>query len=268
MKTKLLSSIIATSLILFTQTAFAQTELDLISNGSFETGDLTGWEASTVNGVDEGLGTCSINWIVLEDSTEVCGNVPNISPLDGEFAAYTSFDSAIANTEWILDQTVSIPADASSATVIFTFEAGFDFSLGELPTRSRAFRVQLFETDGTFIGEIFSLEFPATPSLFFAQHIDETNDVFSMIDGFQGTDIIIRFSAFVPEVLTGPSKSLVDNVSFLVDTNLSVEDNELNNDISIFPNPANDFFELNYSGNQQLTDVKVYDLNNRLVKSI
>ena len=266
MKTKILSAACAFSLILFTQTAFSQTEL--ISNGSFETGDLTDWAVSAVNGVDGGPNSCSENWIVLENSTTICSTVNNVFPSDGAFAAFTSFDSDVPNTEWILEQTVSIPNDITTASVIFTFDARINLGLGTPPTMSRAFRVELLQTDGTLIGEVWSLVYPAAPVDFLSTHIDETTDVMSMIDGFQGTDIVLKFSAFVPEVLTGPGKALVDNVSFLVDTDLGVNDNAFNNDISVYPNPANTFFEIKNNGNQELTFAKIFDLNGRLIRTI
>ena len=268
MKTKIFSVLFVLYCITLTQTVFAQT--DLISNGSFETGDSTDWTISTINGVDGGPNSCARNWIVLENSTTICDPiVSDIFPSDGTNAAFSSFDSTIAETTWILEQTVSIPdEDIESATVIFTFEARLRLDLGDSPTESRAFRVELLETDGTLIGEVWSLVYPAVPATFVSTHIDETVDVLDMIDGLEGTDVVLRFSAFVPEVLTGPAKALVDNVSFTVTETLSVDNNELSDNLSIYPNPASDFFELNYTGNQRLTNANIYDINGRLIKNI
>jgi hypothetical protein len=48
---------------------------------------------------------------------------------------------------------------------------------------------------------------------------------------------------------------------------LSVDNNQHNNKINLYPNPVNNSFEIN-SGNQNIKNVKVYSINGRLLKSL
>ncbi|MFT4970585.1 MAG: hypothetical protein ACI9O4_002344 [Chitinophagales bacterium] len=47
--------------------SLVQGQVDIIANGSFETGDTTNWEVSAVTATDQGPGSFIENWIVLMD---------------------------------------------------------------------------------------------------------------------------------------------------------------------------------------------------------
>lgn len=245
-------------------TLYSQTEL--LSNGSFETGDLTDWNLDAVNGVDGGPQSCSENWRVQGDSVDICCCVTDVFPTDGSFAAFTSFDTDIADTQWIVEQTVTIPLDITAAAVSFDFIAEFDFSLGNPINIDRELMVDLYETGGTIIGNVFNDQFSGggTLSINYSQNVD----VLAMLTGLEGTDMVLRFTALIPETGTGPGKTLIDNASFLVTETLGVSDNSLNAQLRIFPNPSSGVFSLSYGGNEPLLEAKIFDINGRLVHTV
>jgi hypothetical protein len=237
-------------------------QAEFLSNGSFETGDLTGWMVSVVNNVDGGPTSCTENWRVQENSTDVCVLVPEITPTDGISAAFTSFDSDMENTEWILEQTVTLPLMISAANISFDFKAEFDLSFGP-PTIGRELTVALFDTGGNLIGNVFNDQFLSNGDL--SIDYSQDVDVQDLLGGLEGTDVVLRITAIIPEPITGPSKALIDNVSFLIDATVSVIDNNLSVQSDIFPNPTSGNFTLNYEGIEPLLDLKIFDMNGRLV---
>lgn len=241
-------------------------QTELLSNGSFETGDLTDWNLDAVNGIDLGATSCVENWRVQGDSLNLCCCVTDISPTDGTSAAYTSFDSDVLDTQWILEQTVTIPLDITAAEVSFDFIAEFDFGLGSPITIDRELIVDLYDTGGVLIGNVFNDQFSGggTLSVNYSQNVD----VLAMLTGLEGTDVVLRFTSLIPEAGTGPGKALVDNASFLVTETLGVSDNIFNAQLSIFPNPSSGVFSLNYGGNESLLEAKIFDINGRLVHTV
>ncbi len=252
------------SLLFVTCTLTAQTEL--LSNGSFESGDLTDWDLSAVNGVDQGAASCTENWRVQADSFDICVLVPDVAPTDGASAAFTSFDTDVPDTEWILEQTVTLPANVLvMASVSFDFAAEFDFGLGNPINFPRELNLDLYTTGGVLIGNIFNDGFLDAGAISVAY--SENADVLALLTGLEGTDVVLRITALIPEIQTGPSKAMIDNLSFLVEETLGVTNNNLNSQLNVFPNPSSGKFNLNYSGTEQITSVKIYDITGKLIYS-
>lgn len=246
---------------LLTLTFGSYAQLELLTNGSFETGALSPWTLSAVNGVDGGPTSCTENWRVQTNSTDVCGFVSDIAPTDGTFAAYTSFDSNALNTEWIIEQDVAIPSTLVAATVSFDFAANFDFTLGAPPTIPRELRVDIYDTGGSPIANVFTDGYidPVGLSVSFSQSID----VLTLLAGLEGQTVRLRITSFIPEVATGPSKGMIDNVSFIVDDGLSVDEFGLGQALSISPNPSNGTFTLDYQGRENLQSAAIYDITGK-----
>lgn len=239
----------------------AYSQIELLTNGGFESGDLTAWTVSSVNAVDAGPTTCTENWRVQSDSVDLCCCVPDIGPSEGVFAAFTSFDSSVAATEWILEQQVSIPSTIVSASFSFDFTGEFDFSLGAPITIPRELRVDIYRMDGTPFSNFWLDSFTGTGAL--SENYSETIDVSGLLSGLEGMDAMIRITALTPEPGTGPGKTMVDNMSFLVDDGLGVADQTLANTLTVSPNPSNGVFNLNYTGNQQLTKATIYNVSGK-----
>ena len=241
---------------------FAQTEL--LTNGDFETGDLTGWLTTATNGVDQGSG-CIMNWAVQLNSTIVCCCVDEIVPTEGTMSAFTSFDSDTPLTDWMIEQVVALPAASlTAANVSFDFRANFDFSFGTA-TIPRELSVDFYTTGGSFIANVFS---DSTFNSAGILNIDysENVDVLASLFGLQGTNIVLRFTASVPEPNMAPSKALIDAVSFLVtEDDSSIGENSTNVGFSYYPNPVNDI--LFVEAEEEIERVEIYDLAGKRIIS-
>jgi len=242
----------------------AQTEYLL--NGSFEDGDIGEWSISEINGVSGGI--CNENWTIFTDSAGICCCVDDVLPTNGNFGAFTGFDSSSApDTQWIIEQPVFLPNFIASANVSFDFIGNFDFSLGAPITIPRELIVQIVNADdSSIISEVFSDQYTGTGflSVDYSQDIDITADLL----GFENTNVIVRFIALIPETGTGPGKVVLDNVSFLIDDVLGLNDEKLKDEISIFPNPSNGTFTMNYQGTATLEKSIVYDLTGKVVTQL
>ena len=84
-------------------------------------------------------------------------------------------------------------------------------------------------------------------------------DVKSLLSGLQGTDVVLKITAIIPESATGPSKAMIDAVSFMAtETLVGVDENNSNMEVSIFPNPIVN--TLNLATSFEVNQVVIYDL--------
>jgi len=235
---------------------------EYIQNGGFECGDLGSWRSTGPGGTSG----CSMNFTVLENSSTVCVIVPEVAPSEGQFAAYTSFDGGAGDT-YILEQTISLPADLSSehiALVSFDFRVEYDITFGT-PTAERTLNVDLYDASNNFIMSVDEQSFGINP-LTGSIDISVSRDVLDGIINFGGQNVILRFSAFIPDTSTGPAKAMIDNVSFRIENVLSTGEEELlSSNILLFPNPNKGNFVLNYKGQNVLDKIQIFDLTGKIV---
>ena len=257
----MLKSLLRTFLIVFALGANAQVEL--LTNGSFESGALSPWVVSTVNGTDGGPNSCVENWRVQADSIDLCCCVAEVTPTDGGFAAFSSFDGSAPDTEWILEQTISVPATIVAADFSFDFTAEFDFGLGAPVTIPRELRIDIYRTDGTPFSNFYLEDYIGAGPLSIVR--SETIDVSGLLSGLEGLDAVIRITATIPEAGAGPGKSMIDKVSFIVDDGLSVEDRQLSNAIAVYPNPSQGTFLVSNQNNDPITKITAFDVSGKQV---
>lgn len=239
---------------------------DLIVNGSFECGNLSGWQLSGPNT----FSGCSYNFEVRQDSESVCSIVQNIAPTEGSFAAFTSFDSGQANTTYSVSQAINIPegiANSESAVFSLDFKVNYRMTYNN-PTVQRVFTIK-FENEAAV--ELFTIEqirFGLTPD---SGSIDVTvtKDVLQNLIDYAGQTIILKINAFVPESLTGPSKALIDNISLTLDDTFSVTSLEQQTDgIFVYPVVNKGTFTIQNTSGKLLEEVTVYDVSGRLIQNI
>lgn len=248
----------------------AQTEL--ITNGSFETGDLGlgDWTIDAVNGVDLGSNSCAENWIVANNSSSICcfTCLPNFFPTDGNFGVFTSFDSNIPDTQWILEQIITIPGgNYTTAALSFDFVAEFTFGVAAPITIPRELKVQLLSADGTTVlSDIFSTTFFDTG--FLSAALSENIDILDAVVNNTNSQAKLRFTATIPESATGPSKAMLDNISLLIDDTLSLDKKTLAESIQVSPNPNNGNFTITNDGRSNLNFASIYDINGRVLQTI
>lgn len=178
--------------------------VELVSNGGFETGDMTSW---TVSG-HVGSGSCDgPNWEVytgLPTPSGACHFTD--APVSGTFAAYTSFDGP-GPVAFVMEQSIAIPT-VSAATL--SWLSDFELTFFGLP---RTFSIDLFDTVGgaTLLTNLFTLDFFGGEDS--AGWMPTTLDVTALLSPFGGTSASLRISAIVPETFTGPSGFSIDDIS-------------------------------------------------------
>jgi len=268
------------------------TNINLVTNGSFENG-LTGWDSVIINGT--GGSNCNEPWRVEMDSSSICCCVNEIDPTDGNFAAYTSFDSNIINTEYNLEQIITLPSSISSTSLSFDWLGEFDLTFGS-SSLNRSFNVDIYDSNNVFIARLYNYLIPANIISSINENINI--DITSTLLPHAGENIKFVFNAFIPDSSTGPSKSLIDNIQLLVDgstnfvdvlvtatdasnnisecttrieildplnsCNLSVNSPLEENNIAIYPNPTSGLVTLKWNNND-LNALDIYDINGRLV---
>ncbi|MDY8138148.1 reprolysin-like metallopeptidase [Aquimarina sp. 2201CG5-10] len=234
---------------------------EYIHNGSFECGNLEPWRSTGPGG---GSG-CRMNFTVLENSSNVCVIVPDVDPSDGIYAAFTSFDGNAGDT-YVLEQTISLPSDISqSVSAIVSFDLRIEYSVTfGTPTAERTLEVDIYDTSNNLIATVGQQSFGIDPR---SGSINSSisRDVLEDIINLGGEDVILRFTASIPDTSTGPAKALIDNVSFFVEKPLSVEEELFDNEFSIAPNPNDGSFMLTYEGQKKLNEVLIYDLSGKLI---
>ena len=237
---------------------------NLISNGSFECESFTAWTTSGPNGSG-----CSQDFIVLSNSSTVCTIVDNIWPTDGNYAAFTSFDSGIANTTYGLHQSISVPNDintASAAMFSFDFKVNYDMTFNS-PTQEREFKVRFVDSQQNELFVVTDIAFGIledTGSI----NLEFEENILSNLQNYAGETITLNFEAFVPEATKGPSKALIDNVSLIIDDSiLSAQDDDLSeNTFLVYPNPNNGTFMIHNKTGDLIEDVEIFDVSGRLIQ--
>ena len=184
--------------------AASATPGELITNGGFEAGMLTGWYASSSN-ADLG-GGFDVGWNVAS-SAALGGGISVANPV-GSYAAYESFDGSGPKTR-TLTQGFVVPESVSQAALSFSDSwYATTFHGGTLP---RLFDAYLIDGSDTF--DLYHLSaLNASPLPFALQSFDVTN----FLQGREGDTVRLSFVTTIPEYGTGPGGFGLDNVSLLV----------------------------------------------------
>ncbi len=282
--------------IVISQTEFSCLDLNatiptnIINNGSFENG-LDSWESVIINGTDGGPNSCQEQWRVEEDSSTICCCLDDLFPTDQNFAAFTSFDGE-ENSIYQLSQEFSVPfivnPEEFNATLSFDWLGNFNFA-GE----PRVFTVDLVDTDGDIISTVFTEDINGDTII----DISPVIDISEVLIPLSGQAIILRIQAIIPESFVGPSKSMIDNIVLTADSNatevtitatdgngntsecivpitiedptencsLSTDENELAQQIALFPNPADTSFTLSWNPNNAIEQFQIFEITGKKV---
>lgn len=180
---------------------------EILTNGNFETGDLTGW---TTTGLGT-TGTCpseNRDWNVASSNSTGCLSVG--SPPEGSFAAYNMFDGTGPLT-YSLFQSIDIPDNIASADLSWMEATSWRFRGAD-----RVFSIDLFDATGTtLLTNLFSETFSGSgANVWSSMSIDITSDLLA----YQGQTATLGFSAIIPETWTGPAGFGLDAVSLDIQT--------------------------------------------------
>jgi hypothetical protein len=178
--------------------------LNIIANGSFESGDFTGW------------GTKDIGTPFFPLAVRGAGESPSggafglfpTAPTDGLFVASHGFDGSGPDTIEIF-QDVMIPAN-SPALLTFDYTAGWDFSLGN-PNNARLLDIDIQSpVSGLSLlkTNILTADPNVVPTLLDTGPLSASLDLSS----FAGSSIRINFLSTIPDIFSGPGHLQIDNV--------------------------------------------------------
>jgi hypothetical protein len=200
--TKLLSRLGIAGVFLFFETATANA--DIINNGSFETGDLSGWGVSDWINFDSPW----YSWAVVDDGVSPGFGFFASSATNGAHSAVHHFDGNGPGAIRLFQNIGTI--DSSYCLLTFDYRVAWDmlnYSGSVLP---RTFSVSIY--DSTIFGtlEVYEIFSAAAGTL----NLD-TGSLRGSIDlnSFQGKSVGVSFDFYVPERYTGPAFFQLDNVA-------------------------------------------------------
>lgn len=198
--TKIKFQILLSLILLFLSFASTKTNAaELITNGSFETGNFTGW--TVVNGVNP--------WRVWENSPAGTSNAFfATSPQDGTRSAWNGV-AGNAGATFLLYQDVSIPA-ASTATFSWKhrFQLDHNTYCNGAACGTATFAVEILNTSNVLLQTVYSITIP--PDTIYDS--GWTTGLVSL-NAYAGQTIRLRFRNTVTATYAGPGMAEIDLVS-------------------------------------------------------
>lgn len=178
--------------------------VELVTNGGFESGDLSSW-STTGLGTTGGCPVMGRDWNVSTTGTATgCSAVG--APIEGRYAAYVMNDAGVVGTTFRLSQTIIVPMAVTSATLSFQFSSVSSYG-GAL----RTFFVDVLDSGGASLGTVYNYDVPTTDG---SDAWDAVSlDLSALLASQGGSSVTLRFNNFIPEVWTGPAGLGLDAVS-------------------------------------------------------
>ncbi|PVW13160.1 hypothetical protein DDV96_13715, partial [Marixanthomonas spongiae] len=171
---------------------------DIIVNGSFETGDFTGWTVEDF----------SIPFIPFNvDFSTVNPFFPAATPTDGALMATNGFDASSGPDEAVIYQDVTITTNNN----LLTWDENIDYNLADYCTgcSNRIYEVQIRDLSNNVLEVVNQVTA-------ISGTIDDDNVWNSLsadLSAYIGQTIRIAFWQQVPDPSSGPAKFALDNVS-------------------------------------------------------
>ena len=185
---------------------YAAAHVELVSNGSFESGDFTDWSA-TVSA--EPLRPWAVSGVGFGGDFEL----DQTSPQDGDFVAWNGFDG-VGPLDFVLEQTVLIPA-GHFATIEWTDRIQWNFGPGGLfASEARIYDVLIIDPDTNAILEVlytFSTGIQSDAVTGDTGWLTHSAD----LSAYSGSSVELRFVEHIPQIYTGPAQFEIDGVSIL-----------------------------------------------------
>lgn len=184
----------------FTQTANAAA----ITNGSFETGNFSGWIATDLPG-----GPFFALSVQTAGSANSFGWPWSSTPTDGRYTAFSGFDGA-GPGKITLAQDIGVVTGTGDTTLTFDYRAAYNLSTFCSNCSNRLFDV-LIQTagGGTTLATINELTALA------GTIVNDTGSLVGSINlsSWIGQDIRVSFELDIPNNFSGPAQFQLDNVA-------------------------------------------------------
>ena len=185
-------------------------EAGVIVNGSFESGDFTGWTVNTpVNPLEP--------WTVSGAGAGSGFGLATTQPQDGSFVAWNGFDGG-GPIEFTMYQDVVVPP---SSELAFQYRAQWDFTQGTFANVGRTLDVELLDP---------ATDLPLATLYTFDTGTEATNPTGDTgwvseavnLSSFAGQTVRLMFRETIPENYTGPAQIEFDAIS--IQSNTTVPD--------------------------------------------
>ena len=191
----------------------------MLINGGFETGNFTGWGVTS-----NGSGGCDTDWNVSSVGGNTATNCqPGVfggsfpgTPVEGNFAAYNSFDGD-GPQEFRLTQSFLVPLSIGSATLSWLETYNVDLTVGAIVLRD--FIVELTDaTDSVSLGIINNQSIGVLGDQVEIDWTAFSEDISGLLSAHAGETVTLAFSNIIPENFTGPAGFGLDDVSLEITT--------------------------------------------------
>ena len=183
----------------------------LLTNGGFETGSFSGWNAIS----DGGTSGCLSNvWLANTTGAQGCTSygAPTPAPASGHFAAYNTFDGQAGSYQ--LAQSFLAPSTIVSATLSFADT----YTMSNYTWALRTLEVQIYDGTNT---KLLQTIYSATIGPNAKQGWNTvTADMTSALRADAGQRVTLRLSELVPGNYTGAAGFGLDDVSVIVADNV------------------------------------------------
>lgn len=185
--------------------------VELVTNGGFETGNLTGWSTSglTVAGSCGG-GLSATDWNVSNLGTATNCTDPG-NPVQGTYAVYNMFDAGAALT-YRLWQPIQVPANTTNATLTW-----LDATVWTITgTQPRVVSVRILDSTRTNVLATLYSQNTAANTNGNTGWISHSANATGVLSALSGQSVVLEFSVAIAEAWTGPAGFGLDGVSLNV----------------------------------------------------
>jgi hypothetical protein len=207
MKRYITPAAIGGALVMFLGMPASGSAQELIVNGGFETGNLTGW-TTTGHGTSGTCPSAPRDWNVGTSGGATGCSDPGAPP-SGTFAAYNMFDGPSAMF-YAMTQSFLVPTGLAAANL--SWKDAAVWNVNGLP---RTFSVFLLDGGMSVVATPF--QFAASGGGSYAWTA-RAYDVTSVLQAYQGQMMSLQFHVAIPQTWTGPAGLGVDDVSLRVET--------------------------------------------------
>jgi subtilisin family serine protease len=216
--------------------SFQQQQIELIVNGSFETGDFSGWTVQTT-------GSPFQPWSVSGPGFGGGFDLAVTEPQDGSFVAWNGFDGG-GPMEFTMFQDVTIPAD-TSPTLSWKDRIQWNFTLGGPATLPRTREVLIVDPSTNDVLQQVSVFSTGTQA---ENPIGDTGwrSHSADLSAFAGSTVRLLFRETVPQSGTGPGQAEFDAISIELGLGDAIPTNV--DDLIQFVAPASGTYFVRVSG--------------------
>ena len=187
--------------------------VEMLSNGGFESGDLSGW---SIDGSPT-TGPCDQEF---EVSAAAQGCAGTGGPLEGGFHATASFEAAAPTTR-TLSQTLTLPS-ATELVVSWSHELISD-AVGTLP---RTLTVTIEDPTRSVVHSVLYTRTVAPSELVTELYAAYSVDASADLAALAGQDVALIFELDLPEAAVGIGSFAVDGVSFVTPAPADCDDGD------------------------------------------